>query len=99
MRTRQSKLQRRSDSVMAARAGIIFESDDINDEKRSRIDAKARVFQAVEDYAESVTYGSERQAIIDILAEIRHYCDWRGFEFTKLDNAAREFYLEEGDFE
>jgi hypothetical protein len=92
--TQQNKL-RRPDRVIEARAGLIPESDHLEDERRARTSAKARVFRSVRVYAGSVTYGSEGQAIIDILTNLRHYCDCKGLAFQKLDTAAHEVYLEE----
>lgn len=81
--------------VIEARAGLIPESDDIEDERRAEERAKARVFRLVKMYAEEVAYGSENQAIVDILSYLRHYCDCKGLAFHTLDTAAYALYSEE----
>jgi hypothetical protein len=91
----QLKRPTRDLAVIKARAGIIFESDDIADERLAEMRAKRRVFRYIRAYAKFSTYGSEAQAVIDILAYARQYCDHKGLAFHKLEAAAREAYLEE----
>jgi hypothetical protein len=91
----QLKGPTRDFTVIKARAGIIFESDDIADERLAGMRAKGRVFRYIRAYAKSSTYGSESQAVIDILAYVRQYCDHKGLAFHKLEAAAHEAYLEE----
>lgn len=82
-------------AVIKARAGIIFESDDMEDERLAGVRAKGRVFRYIRAYAKSSTYGSEAQAVVDILAYVREYCDQKGLAFHKLEAAAHEAYLGE----
>lgn len=38
---------------------------------------------------------SDEEAIIDLLANLRHLCDLRGLDFAKLDRVAYSHYVEE----
>jgi hypothetical protein len=95
-RRRQNKAQS-IDLVIEARAGLIPASDDVADERRARMNRTARVVRTIKAYAGLATCGSEHQAITDILADLRHYCDCEGLAFYKLYNAACALYLEESD--
>lgn len=35
--------------------------------------------------------------LIDLLTDIRHYCDWQGYDFAAADTMAHRHYLEELD--
>ena len=89
--------RRLPDHVIEARAGLIPESDWITYEKWARTNDQARVFCGVKAYARSVTHGSESEAVIDILAYLRQYCDRKGLEFHRLDAAAHSLYSEYAD--
>ena len=83
----------RIDLVREARAGLIPASDDIADEKRERTNDTARLIRAAK--AHVGTRASEGQVITSILADMRHYCDFKGLKFRKIDSAAHALYLEE----
>src|SRR5258708_760723 len=76
--------------VLAARAGIIFASDDIEDELHLRAAAASRIVSAQARHER----GRQDLAMIDILENLRHYCDSKGLPFHKLDAVAHERYLE-----
>jgi len=88
---------RHNNRVIEARAGLIPACDDVADEMHARMSARARVLQSVKSYARAVTNGSESQAVIDILTNLRHCCDCKGLKFHTLNEAANEFYLQELD--
>jgi hypothetical protein len=92
---RQQNKRRRLNLVLQARAGLIPASDDIADEKRARMNHTARVIRTVKSYSGTVSRVSDDQAITNILADLRHYCDCTGLEFKKLDRVACAQYLEE----
>ena len=73
-----SNQPRRLALTLEARAGLIPESDWIEEEVRSR-----------------TKRGSGALAILEILADLRHYCDSKGIEFEKLDALACESYQDE----
>lgn len=82
---------RRTASIIEARAGLIPESDHIENELNTRV---ALIARAVRVYSK-LTRCRDDLAIIDILNDLRHYCDTRALAFEKLDAAAREYYLED----
>ena len=88
---RELNIARREALVLAARAGMVPASDDIEDELNART---ARIARAVRVYAR-LTGGRDDLAITDLLKDLRHYCDNRAFEFDELDKATREHYVEE----
>lgn len=83
--------------VIKARAGLMPESDWVEFEKWTRMNNQARVLRCVKAYARSVTRGSESDAIIDILACLRQYCECTGLEFHRLDAAAYDSHSEHPD--
>jgi hypothetical protein len=91
---REWNKRRLTDPVIRARAGLTPASDWIAYEKELRMTHQARVFRAVKAYARSVTRGSESQAIIDILACLRQYCDCKGLGFQRLDALAFDLHSE-----
>jgi hypothetical protein len=86
---------RRIDLVREARAGLIPESDNLAEERLARMNLTERVIRSVKPYLGSLGRVSDDQAITDILASLRHYCDCKGLAFRKLDNAASALYVEE----
>jgi hypothetical protein len=86
---------RRIDLVLAARAGLIPESDNIANEKRVRMNRTARIIRTAKTYLGSVAGVSDEQAITDILADLRHYCDSKGLAFRKFHTAAYALYLQD----
>jgi hypothetical protein len=94
MRKQMSKI-RRSDLLLAARAGLIPESENIANEKRVRTNRTARIIRTAKTYLGSVARVSDEQAITDILADLRHYCDSRSLPFRKLHTAAYALYLQD----
>ena len=76
--------------VLAARAGLIPASDDIEDELNLRTAHIGRIVSAQAKHEG----GRHDLAIIDILQDLRHYCDSKGLPFHELDAVAHEYYLE-----
>jgi hypothetical protein len=90
---------RRADLVRKARAGLIPASEDIADEKRERMNSTARIVRAEKAHLGTVARVSDEHAITSILADLRHFCDWKGLSFRKLHAASCALYLEdEADF-
>ena len=85
----------RKDVVRAARAGLIPASDDKLDEKRAQMNCAADIIRAVKPWLGSPTRVSDEQAITNILADLRHYCDSKGLAFSKFQAAACALYLED----
>ncbi len=86
---------RRAVLVLEARAGLIPASDAIENEQRVRMKCIGRVVKA---YAKLVSARSgdwDHLAITNILADLRHYCDYKGLAFEELGAAASEQYLED----
>src|SRR6202049_2283664 len=83
--------------VIEARAGLIPESDDTEDERRARMDRTIRVLRILKAHARLPTCGSEGQAITDLIADFRHYCHWSSLPFHNFYRAANALYLEEKD--
>jgi hypothetical protein len=81
--------------VIEARAGLIPESDWIAEEVRARVDRTARLSRVIKSHARSLTKGSDAVAILEILADLRHYCDSKGLMFEELAGAASENYQDE----
>jgi hypothetical protein len=83
-------ISRLSPQVLKARAGLIPASDDIENELEARV---AHVRRSVRAYGK---LNSDRDdlAIIDILQDLRHYCDSKALVFDELDGTAREYYQE-----
>lgn len=92
---RQISKARRVDLMREARAGLIPASDDIADEKRARTNRTARIIRIVKPYSGPVARVSDEQAITNILAVLRHYCDSKGLPFRKFHTAAYALYLED----
>lgn len=83
------------DLVTEARAGLIPECDDIEDEIRARTKRTARVVRILKANAALPTCGSEEQAITDLIADLRHYCQFASLSFYKLNQAGYALHLEE----
>jgi hypothetical protein len=77
--------------VLAARAGIIPDSDYIENEINLRV---ARIHGTVSAYAKRNGDGCDL-AIMSILQDLRHYCDSKGLVFHELDMSAEQFYMED----
>ena len=77
--------------VIEARAGLIPESDWTAAEVRARTDRTARTGRAIESYAK-LTRSSRAMAVLDVLTDLRHYCDSKNLPFEKLDGDANENY-------
>lgn len=80
--------------VREARAGLIPASADLADEVRVRTNRTARMIRIVKTHLGSARRVSDDLAIIDVLADLRHYCDRNGLVFERLAKAAFERYLE-----
>jgi hypothetical protein len=85
----------RLNPVSQARAGLIPASDDAADEKSARMNHTASVIRTVKAYSGTASRVSDDQAITNVLADLRFYCDCTGREFKKLDRVAYAQYLEE----
>jgi hypothetical protein len=83
------------DLVREARAGLIPTSDDIAAEKRARIDCAARIIRLTKPYLGSISRVSDEEAITNILADLRHYCDCKGLTIRKIRVAANALYLQD----
>jgi hypothetical protein len=83
------------DLVRAARAGLIPASDDIAAEKRARMSCTARMIRIEKVNLGTVTRVSDDRAIASILADLRHYCDWKGLAFRKCYAAACALYFQD----
>lgn len=86
---------RRARLVREARAGLIPASDDLVDEVRARTDHAARMVRTAKSHLGSVKRVSEEHAITSILADLRHYCDFKSLQFDELDAAADALYFED----
>jgi hypothetical protein len=76
-------------------ARVISASEDVADERRARTNSVARIIRTVKPLLGSVTRVSDDLAIVNILSDLRHYCDFRDLAFKKLNKAAGALYLEE----
>ena len=83
--------------VRDARAGLIPESDAVADEIRARMKIAARTLLSLAANAERPSRTSENRAIMEILADLRHYCEFKGYAYDELDTAATELYESEGN--
>lgn len=98
MLTRNTEQNCRRDHLLReARAGVIFESDGVADEIRARAKVAARTLLRLAANAEGPIRASENRAITEILADLRHYCCFKGVAYDKLDTAATELYESEGN--
>jgi hypothetical protein len=86
---------RRTPLVREARAGLIPASDGMLDEIRTRTNYTARMVRAAKSHLGSSERVSEEHAITNILADLRHYCDYGGLVFKELDAAGDALYLED----
>jgi hypothetical protein len=77
--------RRRPKLVTKAHGGIIYASEVLAEERRARINHIERVILIVKTSLGSVAHVSDDQAITDLLADLRHYCDYKGLTFRKLD--------------
>ena len=96
---KQMSNTRYSDLVRAARAGLIPESDNIVNEKRVRTSRTARIIRTERTHLGSMKRVSEELAITNILADLRHYYDFKGLGFRKIHTAAHALYLENKSIE
>jgi hypothetical protein len=95
-RTHKRK-RRRINCVMEARAGLIPASDHVADERRVITTRIARIIRTVKPCLGPAPRVSDDLAITGILADLRHYCDYKGLAFERLDSAAHTLYLEDAD--
>ncbi len=91
---RQQTKSGRVNLMVEARAGLIPASDDIAGEKHARMNHTARVIRAAKAYLGSVARVPDDHAILNILADLRHYCDHKDLAFDELARAAYTLYLE-----
>ncbi len=85
----------RMDIVRKGRGGLISAYDEIADEKRARMSGTARIIRMVKPSLGSVERVSDELTITSILADLRHYCEWKGLVFRRLCTAANVLYLED----
>lgn len=88
-----------SDSVMAARAGLIPDSDYLKIEKAARMKRTERIVRTTNAYAKLEECGSKKTAIVAILADLRHYCEGSNMRFDDLNEEADKLYWHETDVE
>lgn len=88
-----------SDSVMAARAGLIPDSDYVEIERAARMKRTERIVRTTKAYAKLRECGSKKTAIVAILADLRHYCDGNNMGFDDLNAEADRLYWDEADLE
>ena len=89
---RRLKRTRHIDPRVEARGGLISAFDDLEDERRARINCVEPVVRAWKVHVGR--HASEDLVITDILAELRYYCDCKGVDFDILAAAAYERYLD-----
>ena len=77
--------------IAEARAGIRFESDNIEAELNACV---ARISRTVRAYRKA-SHSGEADAISDVLHDLRCYCDSKSLVFSELDAAACAYYLED----
>jgi hypothetical protein len=82
--------KRLSASVVAARAGMVPESDHLEYELDTRV---AHIGRAVRAYAKR-SGDRDDLAVAFMLQDLRHYCDSKGLVFGRLDETAYEYYQE-----
>ena len=90
-RKKQLNNARRAALIREARSGLIPASDDIEDELNARTAHIGRTLRT----GAKLTRGRDDLAIIDILHDLRHYCDSKALAFDELATAAYEYYLED----
>jgi hypothetical protein len=78
---------------------INFACHALDKEKRVRTNRTARILRSVKTNLGSVARVSDENAITDILADLRLYCDSKGLAFRKLSTAANAIYLEVKEYE
>ena len=91
---KQMSNARRIELVREARAGLIPESDNWENERRVRTSLTLRMIRTAKTHLGSVARVSDDLAITNILSDLRHYCDCKGLAFKKLDRAAYALYSE-----
>jgi len=93
MRSKEQLKDARAEAflVRKARAGVIPASDHIQAELNLYL---TRIGRTVRAYAKQ-RHGGDALAIMDILHELRHYCDNRGLAFDELNTEAHEYYMED----
>ena len=75
---------RRVAFVHDARAGLSPESENIENEVRTRTVQTARIIRIAKSSLGSVTNISDEQAITNILADLRHYCECQGLGVSQI---------------
>jgi hypothetical protein len=88
--SKQRKIDNLSAEAREARAGIVFASDHVTGELCASI---AQITPTLEAYSKGRSHLGA--AIIDMLIDLRHYCDSKGLSFEDLETEASERYREE----
>jgi hypothetical protein len=94
-KTKQKRKQSQVNSLRDLSGGINYAANVLAEEGRARLSRVERLIRIVKAYLGSVERVTDAQAITDLLADLRHYCDCKGLEFSDLDEAAIEEYEDE----
>lgn len=92
-------LRQRLDERARARGGLILDSDYLEEEKLARIARTERVIRMIKGYAKLKICGSERAAVANILADLRHYCQVQSLPFSEINKESLLLYEDERDLE
>jgi len=57
----------------------------------------ARTLRKLGTNAHQLSCTSQDRKVTEILADLRHYCDFKGYSYDELDEAATELYMSEGN--
>lgn len=94
-KTKQKRKPRQVNSLRDLSGRINYSSNVLAEEGRARLGRIERLIRIVKVYLGSATRVTDGQAVTDLLADLRHYCDCKGLEFSSLDEAAVEQYDDE----
>ena len=78
---------------------LIPASDNIMNERRLRTELTRRIIRTVKPHLGSVALVSDDLAIANILSDLRHYCEFKGLAFGRIQKAAFAMYSEEKAYE
>jgi hypothetical protein len=94
-KTKQKCKARQINSLRDLSGGINYASNVLAEEGLARLSRIERLIQIVKAYLGTPARVTDAQAVTDLLADLRHYCDCKGLEFSSLDEAAIEQYDDE----
>jgi hypothetical protein len=92
---KQKRKPRQVRSLRDLSGGINYASNVLAEEGRARLARIERLIEIVKAYLGTAARVTDAQAVTDLLADLRHYCDCKGLEFSSLDEAAIERYDDE----